>query len=116
MSLTKQLLPRSKKGNYVLRVDLTDEKIYMRVTLNVGDIFINEHINKLLQRKGVCITNFKIVAKTNYDRGDCEFILVLHEKSSIMNIEPVCKEYCFIPNTTIKSLLTGEAGAGGGHP
>ena len=59
-----------------------------------------------MPRRGNCITNFKIAAKTNYDRGDCEFILVMHEKSSIMNIEPICKEYCFIPNTTIKELLT----------
>ena len=30
---------------------------------------------------------------------------MLHEKISIMNIEPICKEYWFIPNTTIKELL-----------
>ena len=30
---------------------------------------------------------------------------MLHEKITIVNIYPVCKEYCFLPNTTIKELF-----------
>ena len=101
----KTVLDKSQKKNYLLRVDLTDEKGYMTVTLNVGNNFIKEHEEKLLPGKSVCITNFSVAAKTNYDRGDCEFILLVHGKSIVSNIDPVCKEYCFIPNTTIKELL-----------
>ena len=37
--------------------------------------------------------------KTNYDRGDCDHIISCNE-----TILPICNEYTFIPNTTVKQF------------
>ena len=41
--------------------------------------------------KGTCLGNFKIAAKTDYDHGDCDCILVVNHNTSIEKIELVCK-------------------------
>ncbi|KAH9309759.1 hypothetical protein KI387_002311, partial [Taxus chinensis] len=89
----------------LLRIDLTDKEGEMTVTLNVTGHQIEAHQKKLLPSKGVSIKEFNIAPKTNYDRGDCDYILLLNNNSTIENIPPVCNEFKFIPNTTIKQLL-----------
>ena len=84
---------------------MTDAKGEITITLNVLGDLINQHQQKLLPGKGVSITNFKIAAKTTYDHGDSECILVVGQYTSIENISLVCHEYNFIPNTSIKTLL-----------
>ncbi len=49
--------------------------------------------------------DFKVGAKTNYDHGESECILLVDGQSKIENIAQVCQEYTFTPNTTIKRLL-----------
>ena len=76
----------------------------MTVTLNVRYRFIEQY--KLLPMKGIRLRNFKVVSKTDYDHGDCEYIFVANHNTSIENIELVCKEYNFISNITIRILVT----------
>ena len=99
------MLDKSRKTNEILQADLTDAKGEITITLNVRGDLINQHQQKLLLGKGVSITDFKIAAKTTYDHGDSECILVVDQQTSIENIPPVCHEYNFIPNTSIKTLL-----------
>lgn len=99
------MLDKTRKTNENLQADLTDAKGEITITLNVHGDLINQHQQKLLPGKGVSITNFKIAAKTTYDHGDSECILVVDQHTSIENISPICDEYNFIPNTPIKTLL-----------
>ncbi|KAH9300494.1 hypothetical protein KI387_012077, partial [Taxus chinensis] len=89
----------------LLCIDLTDKEGEMTVTLNVTGHQIEAHQKKLLPSKGVNIKEFEIAPKTNYDRGDYDYILLLNNNNTIENIPPVCNEFKFIPNTTIKQLL-----------
>jgi hypothetical protein len=66
---------------------------------------LNNIKQNFYQGKGICITNFKIAPKTNYDHGEVECILLVDQHTSIENIAHVCQEYNFIPNTSIKILL-----------
>jgi hypothetical protein len=77
----------------------------MEVTLNVCNSFIEQHQEKLLHGKSIRITNFKVAPKTNYDHGEVECILLVEQETSIENIAPICQEYNFIPNTSIRILL-----------
>ncbi|KAH9327962.1 hypothetical protein KI387_000070, partial [Taxus chinensis] len=77
----------------------------MIVTLNVSGNQMTHIKKKVLPTKGVCIKYFDIAPKTNYDRGDYDYILLLNDISTINNIPPLCREFKFILNTTIKQIL-----------
>ena len=88
-----------------MREDLTDAKGEMTLTLNSHNGFINQHQEKRISCKGIRITNFKIAPKTSYDHGEDECVLLVDQWTSIENISPVCQQYNFIPNTSIKIIL-----------
>lgn len=43
--------------------------------------------------------------RSDYERGDCDCILVLKDSSTMIKINSICNQYSFILNTTIRSLL-----------
>ena len=97
-------LDNNKKSRPIMRADMTNEKGIMTVTVIVPTQLIQCHKQKLVDGNSICITNFKIMLKTNYDRGDCDCIISLNETSTIETVPPTCNEYTFIPNATIKQL------------
>jgi hypothetical protein len=98
-------LDKVNKSHKILRVDMTDENGMMTVTLIVPEHLIQRHEQKILPGSGISITNFKILPKTNYDRGDCDRIISLDEFSIVETLSPICKEYTFIPDTTIRQFV-----------
>ena len=76
----------------------------MTITLSIPTHLIEQHEQKIIQGKSISITNFRILPKTVYDRGDCDKIISLNKSSVIDTVPKVCKEYCFIPDTTIKKF------------
>jgi hypothetical protein len=87
-----------------LRVDLTDEKGEMTITLNAHTNFIEQHKTTLFPRKTIFIANL-IAPKTNYDHGEDKYISLVEQETSIENIASVCQEYNFILDTSIKRIL-----------
>ncbi|XP_057822077.1 uncharacterized protein LOC131034564 [Cryptomeria japonica] len=102
----KATLDKVNKTREVLRADLTDLKAEMTITLNVPSNLVQQYENKIIPGSGISITGFQIAAKTDYDRGDCDCILILKESSMVETKPSICKQYNFIPGTTIKQLLT----------
>jgi hypothetical protein len=97
-------LDKVNKSRKILRADMTDENGMLTVTLTVPAHLIQRHEHKILPGSGISITHFKILPKTNYDRGDCDQIISLDESSLVETLSPICKEYTFIPNTTIRQF------------
>ena len=87
-----------------MHADMNDEKGILTVTVSVPTQLIQCHKQKIVAGNSIHITNFKIMPKTNYDRGNCDRIISLNETSTIETIPPICNEYTFIPNTTVKQL------------
>ncbi len=101
----RTMLDRLHKTNEILRADLTDVKGELTITLNIRCNLIKRHEEKIVPGKAICIKDFKIVAKTDYDHFESECILLVDDHTTIENIGLVCQEYAFVPNTTIKRLL-----------
>jgi len=57
-----------------------------------------------LSGNGISITNFNILPKTVYDRGDCDQIISLNEASIVEKILVVFSKYCFFLDMTISQL------------
>ena len=66
----RTMLDKLRKTNEILRVDLIDAKGDMTITLNICGNLIKQHEEKLLPGKSICVKDFKIVAKTDYDYGE----------------------------------------------
>ena len=101
----KAMLDKLNMTNAVLQADITDAKGDMTVTLNARGNLIDKYEEIITLGKSIRVRNFKVAPKTNYDHGDCDCILIVDHHTTIENIESVCEEYFFIPNTTIKRLL-----------
>lgn len=54
---------------------------------------------------GVSILGFQISPRTNYDRGDCDCILILTDTSTVESLPHFSTDYYFIPDTTVNQLL-----------
>ena len=59
---------------------------------------------KILLGNRISITNFSILPKNVYDRGDCHRIISLKETSIVEKIPTICSEYCFVSDATISQL------------
>ena len=101
----RTMLDKLRKTNEIFRADLTDSKGEMTITLNLRGNLVKEHEEKLVTGKAICVKDFKIAPKTDYDHCESECILVADQQTTIENIPLVCQEYTFIPNTCIKELL-----------
>ena len=97
-------LDKNNKSQPILRTDMTNEKGIITITITVPTQLIQCHKQTLVAGNNIHLTNFKIMPKTNYDRGDCDRIISLNETSTIETIMPICNEYTFIPNTIVKQL------------
>jgi hypothetical protein len=87
-----------------MHVDMTNKEAMMKVTLNVPPQLVQKHGEKIFPGNGISITNFNILSKTVYDRGDCDRIISLNETSIVEKKFVVCSEYHFFPNSTIIQL------------
>jgi hypothetical protein len=86
-------LDKVNKSRKILRADMTDENGMMTVTLTVHAHLIQRHEEKILPGSGISIASFKILPKTNYDRGDCDRVISLDESSLVDCLQ-------FVKNTT----------------
>lgn len=78
---------------------MTGAKGELTITLNLCGNLINEHEQKGLLGRGICITNFIIGEKIMYDHCEFDYILLANKDTSIANISPICNKYDFILNT-----------------
>jgi hypothetical protein len=83
-------LDKANKTRSIMRADMTDKEALMTVTLNIPTQLVQKHEKKILLSNGISITNFNILPKIVYDRGDCDRIISLKEKSIVEKIPPVC--------------------------
>jgi hypothetical protein len=97
-------LDKVNRSCKILRVDMTDENGMMTVTLTVPAHLIERHEQKIIPGAGISITNFKILPKTGYERGDCDRVISLLESSVIETMPPTCKEYNFIQTQQLNNL------------
>jgi hypothetical protein len=70
--------------------DMTDKEAMMTVTLTIPPQLVQKHVEKILLGNGISITNFNILPKKVYDRGDCDRIISLNETSIVEKILVVC--------------------------
>jgi hypothetical protein len=94
-------LDKENKTRHIVHADMTDNEAMMTVTLTIPAQFVQKHAEKIFPSNGISITNFNILPKTVYDRGDCDRIISLNETSVVEKVPTVCSEYHFIPDTTI---------------
>jgi hypothetical protein len=87
-----------------MRTDMTDKEPMMTVILTVPPQLVQKHAKRILLGNGISITNFNILPKTLYDRGDCDRIISLNETSIVEKIPAVCLVYRFVPDSTISQL------------
>jgi hypothetical protein len=77
----------------------------MTVTLTIPTQLVHKHAENILPCNGISITNFNILLKTIYDRGDCYRIISLNETSVVEKFPTVCSEYHFVSDTTINQFV-----------
>ena len=69
MAIYNTYLDKTNKSCRILCADMTNDKGMMTVTLIVPTHLIRKHEQKILPSNGLSIAHFKILPKTNYDRG-----------------------------------------------
>jgi hypothetical protein len=84
--------------------DMTDKDAMMIVTLTIPPHLVQKHAKKILPHNGISITNFNVLPKTVYDRGDCDRIIFLNETSIVEKIPAICSKYLFLSDSTIRQL------------
>jgi len=99
-------LDKENRTHKILCVDMKDANGMMTITLIFPAHLIEKHEQKIIPRDGISITNFKIIPKRGYDRGDFDCVISILESSVIETVSPMWKEYNFIPNTTIKQFAS----------
>jgi hypothetical protein len=104
MVIYNTYLDNANKSRSIMHVDMTDKEAMMTITLTIPTQHVQKHVENILLGNGISITNFNILPKTVYGRGDCDRIISLNEKSIVEKILVVCSKYCFIPYTTINQL------------
>ena len=73
-----------------MHADMTEKEAMMIVTLTVPPQLVQKHAEKILPHNGISITNFNILPKTVYDRGDCDRIILLNKTSIVEKIPAIC--------------------------
>jgi hypothetical protein len=104
MVMYNTYLDKENKTRCIMHADMTDNEAMMTVTLTIPTQLVQKHAEKILPGNGISITNFNILPKTIYDRGDCDRIISLNETSIVEKVPTVCSKYCFVPDTTINQL------------
>jgi hypothetical protein len=99
-------LDKVNRSCKILRGDMIDENSMTTITLNVPTYLIERHEKKNFPDAGISITSFKILPKSGYDLGDCIRVISIVESSVVETVSPMCKEYNFILDTTIKQFAS----------
>jgi hypothetical protein len=76
----------------------------MTITVNINNNLIARFFNLFTPGSSLRIKDFTIRNKGIYDRGDAKCCIFLQEKSTVENIEQICKDRKLAPDTTITSL------------
>jgi hypothetical protein len=97
-------LDKENKTRSIMHADMTDKEAMMTMTLTIPTQLVQKHVENIFPGNGISITNFNILPKTVYDRGDCDRIISLNETSIVEKIPVVCSEYHFIPTRLSASL------------
>ena len=97
-------LDKENKSRPIMCTDMIDKDAMMTVTLTVPLQLVQKHAEKIFLRNGISITNFNILPKTVYDRGDCDRIILVNETNIVEKIPPIFSEYYFLPYSTIRQL------------
>ncbi|XP_059070801.1 uncharacterized protein LOC131860407 [Cryptomeria japonica] len=105
----KATLDKVNKTREVLRAYLTDLKGEMTITLTVSNNLLHKFEDKIIVGMGLSISDFDVVPRTDYDRGDCDCVLLLKDTSTLQVIPRILHDYNFIPNTTIRHLLNNTS-------
>ncbi|KAH9328234.1 hypothetical protein KI387_000342, partial [Taxus chinensis] len=105
MAAYKTVLDK-QRGKELLRVDLTDKKGELTITVNIMAPFIKTHEPSIIPQKAIRITNFTIAPKSDYDHCDCDFILQITKNTTIQSIDCIFPHHMFIPNSSIHQLLS----------
>ena len=105
----KATLDKVNKTCEVLHADPTNQKAKMTITLAVNTHLGQQFEDKIVPGMGVFIEYFDIAPKSEYDKGDCDYILVLKDTSTVEKINSTCNQYNFIPNSTIQTLLNNTS-------
>lgn len=83
MVIYSTYLDKVHKAWEILREYLTDAEGIMTITFSIPTDLIEQHSQNISPGKAISITNFKFLPKTNYDRSDCDWILLLTELSTV---------------------------------
>jgi hypothetical protein len=97
-------LDKANKSRFIMHADMTDKDAMMTVTLIVPPQLVQKHAKKIFPCNGISITNFKVLPKTIYDRGDCDRIILFNETSIVEKIPSICSKYRFLLDLTIRQL------------
>jgi hypothetical protein len=97
-------LDMENKIRPIMCADMIDKDAMMTVTLVVPPQLVQKHAEKILPRNGISITNFNILSRIVYDHGDCNRIISVNETNIVEKISPICSEYRFLPDSTIRKL------------
>jgi hypothetical protein len=97
-------LDKENKNRSIMCDDMTDKDAMMIVTLTIPPQLVQKHAKKILPHNGISITNFNVLPKTVYDRGDCDQIILLNETSIVEKIPVICSKYLFLSDSTIRQL------------
>jgi hypothetical protein len=104
MVIYSTYLDKENKIRFIMHADMTDKEAMMTVTLSVPPQLVQKHAEKILSGNGISITNFNILSKTVYDRGDCDRIISLNKTSIVEKKIVVCSKYRFVSDSTISQL------------
>jgi hypothetical protein len=63
-------LDKTNQTRSIMHADMTDKEAMMTLTLAIPPQLVQKHAEKILPGNGIFITNFNILPKTLYDRGD----------------------------------------------
>jgi hypothetical protein len=90
MVIYSTYLDKENKTSSIMRADMTDSESLMTVTLTISTQLVQKHAEKILSGNRISITNFNILPKIVYDRGDCDQIISLNETSMLEKIIAIC--------------------------
>jgi hypothetical protein len=106
MVVYNKYLDKTNRSHKILHADMTYENDMMTFTLIVPTHLIERHEQKIVPKAGISITNFKVLPECVYESGDCDHVISILESSVVDILSLTCKEYNFIPDTTIKQFAS----------
>ena len=82
MVVYSTFLDKENKSHQILCYVLIDDKGWMNITFSIPIHLIEWHEQKIIQGRSISITNFIILPKTIYDRGNNDKIFFSMNQAS----------------------------------